>query len=272
MSIDKQGFLSEDINKWSQKIRSKYSQYFSLYYDFNNYAQDLAFKLTAHNNNLDELLIACLYIRTLSSYQSLFILLEKGIIHEAKIILRSLIEVLFQLVAINKNNNLSINYVFQDSLNRKKLTKKVKNYKSDIIKEYVSLDLDKLQKQIDDEISKKNIKKLTTYDFAVKADLLDFYNTAYVLLSSTVHASSRDIENHLIINKDKIIESFNWGPSDKDIDMLLISGIETLYIILLNVIKRFQIEKSSIFINLEKRYTEQKDIYRKARNKTPDNT
>jgi hypothetical protein len=103
---------------------------------------------------------------------------------------------------------------------------------------------------------------LKTYDYAKKANLLDFYNTAYALLSSTVHASSRDIETHLIFNHEKVVSSFNWGPSDKGIEMLLMSGIETLYIILNNVIEKFNVKINSTFINLEKRYEEQKNIYK----------
>ena len=262
MSIDKKGFLSNDLENWRKRNNKNFEVYFKLFSDFNDFAQKLAFQLKIHNDNSDELFITCLFIRCLSTYQAIFILLETGMINEAKVLLRTLIEILFQIVAICKNKNFSKEYILQDSINRKKLVRKTMKWQEEVKKSKVELDLNKLLQEVELDIKTKSIKEFKTIDYAKKANLLDYYYTAYALLSSTVHANSRDIESHLLFDTEGIVTSFNWGPTDNGMELLLFTGIETIYIILLNVIEKFNVEKTMEYNNLEKRYKEQKTIYK----------
>jgi hypothetical protein len=261
MSIDTNGFLSPDLENYKCRIRENYSHLVDLFNDFNNFAQRMVFNINVHNKNPEEIFIACLYIRSLSSYQSFFLLIERGIVNEAKIILRTLIEILFQLVAINKNKNFVKEYALQDSRHKKKLVHKIIELNKISKEKFLDKDLNSLLETIQVDIDENEIKELKTYDYAKKAGLLDFYYTAYTLLSNTVHASSRDIETHLVFDDQKNIISFDWGPSGKGIEMLLITSIETFYIILTNVLEKFKVEKDLTFKNLEKKYNNCKKLY-----------
>ncbi len=262
MSLDKKGFLSTELENWKKQDNKNFDVYFKLFSDFNEFAQTLAFQLKIHDDNSDELFITCLYIRCLSTYQAIFILLENGMLNEAKVLLRTLIEILFQIVAICKNKDFSKEYIYQDSINRKILVKKTLKYNEEAKKNKVELDLNELLQKVELDIKNNSIKEFKTIDYAKKANLLDFYYTAYALLSSTVHANSRDIESHLLFDKQGIVTSFNWGPADKGIELLLFTGIETIYIILSNLIEKFNLKKNTGYQNLEQRYIDQKAIYK----------
>ena len=69
-------------------------------------------------------------------------------------------------------------------------------------------------------------------DKAETAGMLSYYDSQYLLLSDTIHSSTRDLERYFKVDDDNLIDEINWGPDTKEIDVLLFSVADSIIIIL----------------------------------------
>lgn len=242
------GFLSPDIHNWKRKIHDQFSDIFSLAYDLNRFAQKQLFSMEVHNDNAKEPLIATFYIRSLSSFQGTIILLEKGMLNEAKILCRNLIEILFALVACIKHDDIVKHYVMSDDIDKiKSLNKLITYHKEDKEK----IDLTELEKKKSD--LKKNLDDITKTDLTTeylsrKAGLHNHYLTVYHLLSKTVHIKIGDLDTH-IKEEGKY---FNWGPIIEGVESLTFTAIAEFITIIMELMQFFKLKD----IRVIKKYNE----------------
>ena len=94
MSIDKEGFLSPEVEAARVRIRANYEKWFALAYRFNLYAQGLADKSDSYPASDDDpgYVMRCLFKRALSNFQGAIVMLERGMLAEARILTRALVE------------------------------------------------------------------------------------------------------------------------------------------------------------------------------------
>jgi len=251
-SIDEDGFLSEDISNWIKKYRNEYKDIFNLALDVNRFAQSLMFKINAHNDNAQELLLALFYIRALSTYQSIIILSERGLIPESKVLCRNLIENMFSFVACAKHKEIARMYILNDakeslkSLNKLKSSEKLMSFWASRI------NISEREDELISLINKRDIKHLSTEELSKKAELHDHYLTVYHVLSQTVHVKIRDIEHHLDFPNTKFI----WGPNTEGIDFVLLTTIGEFIIIVKTLIDYFSIDETETLSNFENKYVQ----------------
>ena len=233
-SINDEGFLSKDINDWIKKYHSDYKDIFKLAFDLNRFAQKLMFMIDVHTDS-QELLLSLFYLRALSTYQSIIILAERGLISESRVLCRNLIEIMFALVACAKHKDISEMYILNNvkdslkSLNKFKSSKKLMDLLSS------KINFSGREKELKEQIDEKNIKQLSTEELSKKAELHDHYLTVYNNLSQTAHVKIRDLEQHLDLPSTK----FKWGPKVEGIDFVLLTTISELIIIIKTVIDFF---------------------------------
>jgi len=254
--IDECGFLSDQISDWIKKHRNANAEYFNLCEDVSKYCQKVMLSLEVHKKNLPEVLVASLLVRTLSNFQGMILLAERGMINESKALLRCLLEGMFAIVAIGLETNFAFDLVNNDLFEQRRVLigclelKHLNNEQRRYAKEKL-IDVKK-------EIKEKNIKKITTKNIAEKSGLLDFYNSAYRVLSGTIHASIRDLQQYLKVDLKGKIDGLLWGPDIDDIDFILLTGIEDMLYILEGVFQVFSIKDKDEFESLSKRF---KSIY-----------
>jgi hypothetical protein len=100
MSFDKQGFLSPDLDAWRAAVRARYPKHFELLSEINEAAQaclgDLA-KLPPRpdDDHRGRLLSVALWVRQLQQFQGAVVNLERGMVTNARTLLRSGFETLF---------------------------------------------------------------------------------------------------------------------------------------------------------------------------------
>ncbi len=234
-SLEISGYLSEEISLWIKKHREKNSEWFTLCENINELSHSTMFTFAVHNEYLPELIVATIYVRAMSNFQGTIIMAERGMINEAKSLLRCLLECMFAIVAIEKDKNTSNQFVFDDLLQRKNFLKAYMRNKGKGIpqhKEAPSLkEIDKHLQDIEKQIRENKVKKLEKRDLAKKAGLETIYDSVYKLLSGTIHVNVRDIEQYLKIDNGKIKEIL-WGPDVQEIDFVLLTAAETMLRIL----------------------------------------
>ena len=208
------GFLSPEIDSWTKGANITENEFYDYCARLNKFGQSTLHELNIHNENPQELLLSTLFLRSLSNYQGALILLSKGMILEARILIRSLLEILFRFKVISISQKEAVNFINQDRINSKSLIDKVSKLKN------TPFELKSLQErktEIEAEIKDYNIQYHGTNWYAKKAELDDYYNMVYPFLCNAVHSNVRDLESHLII-KDNKVTSFNYGPTTNELE------------------------------------------------------
>lgn len=235
-SLEISGYLSEEISLWIKKHREKNSEWFMLCENINELSHSTMFTFSVHNEYLPELIVATIYVRAMSNFQGTIIMAERGMINEAKSLLRCLLECMFAIVAIDKDKDISNQFVFNDLLQRKNLLKAYKRNKGKGIPQHENApswkEIDINLQDIEKQIRENKVKRLDNRDFAKKAGLEAIYDSEYKLLSGTIHVNARDIEQYLKIDDNGKIKEILWGPDVQEIDFVLLTAAENMLRIL----------------------------------------
>lgn len=225
--LSDQVFLSPMMSEVTAQIRNAHKKIFTLVDKINQLTNREILATEILNNDEQHLVVACLLHRALTTYQGVVVLVERGMPSEAKVLLRTQLEVMFQLVAITKDREVGRAYILQDEVHRKKFINKFKLL-SDPVKASVGNPvLEDLLATIDQRIHDGDIRKCTTEWFAERAELLDFYHSAYSVFSRTVHAHVRDLETALIVDTQGKVTGFAYGPTDAGLEEIVLTAIES---------------------------------------------
>lgn len=263
-SIEEAGFLSEQIKEWIEKYRKEYLSWFDLCEEINKFSYHTSFTIKVHNKYLPELIGATLNVRAMSCFQGVIIMAERGMMNEAKSLLRCLLEFMFAIVAIEKDRTTATQITLEDLHQRKDYLKAYKRYKKDEIthESNPSLgDIERLMQEIEDDIQKENIKKLTKRELAEKAGLVTFYDTAYKYLSSSIHVNVRDLEQYLSVNESKDIKEILWEPNVDEIELVLSTAAESMLYVLGAISKIFELSYGKSWEELSNNFNKLKNEF-----------
>jgi len=225
-------FLELDINQIIPEIQREYPSLWELAIDTNQYAIQFQYTLNANVERLHEIIGVTLFIRCLTNYQALLMLVSKGMLPQSQIMVRALVEALFTLVAISKKNDFAASYVGHEEHQRKGVLNKVKRYKESINSEDPDIqEATDVIEQIVININENNIKYISTEETSKVAELHSWYDTVYAFTSTAVHTSARSLESHLVKDvANKSIISFHNEPHVKGIGLPLGTGINSMHI------------------------------------------
>jgi hypothetical protein len=209
------GFLGKDIEIWMKENRRLHEDLFALAENLNSDCYTMLERARPHNKDKRELLVSCLFPRTMELFQATFLLVRRGMIPSANIMLRSLIETMFVLIAIAKDDDALEAYILNDEKGRLITAKKILDNTSGAFSETQVEEVIRVKKEIEEKLAGKKLPKLTTEYYAKKAGLHDWYQTVYSVTSKSVHAAVKDIEDYLDICQDRQVKSIKFTPTDK---------------------------------------------------------
>ena len=247
MSFEENGFIGASIQPWIKKIHEVHAALFNVADETNRLCQVSLRDINAHNRDPQEIVIACLYRRILSNYQSIYIHCERGMLPEARAILRCMYEAIFILGAVIKESTLALTYIKEHEKRRHEFIQKLKKLQ-DKPDNYDHEKLLELETTLQEEI--KQIDKFKTEDWAKKAGLHDVYLGAYTVLSGTVHVKISDLEQYTIVDEKGDIRDFKYGPDDTDIDSIFSSAIEFMLLASRITLTFFKVDKSKTLDDL----------------------
>lgn len=224
--LSEKGFLGTEINKWIPKIREAHSEFFQLADEFNIFCQKSMYKFDVHSRDKQEVLVSTLFIRTLNNYQAAILLAERGLMPQSRSLTRTMIDALFTLCAISKNEKYADEFIQEDHRSRLRFLNKYRELHGGLPPEVDKEEIESLEKEIQEEIQNNEIKKKTFEQWSKDAGMHDWYLTAYSVLSESVHTKVKDLERYLVLNENNEIKEFRWGPDDHDIETLLMTLIQ----------------------------------------------
>jgi hypothetical protein len=246
-TFEEQGFLSDQITQVIVDARSKYAEWFQVITGINAFAQGVQFKIEVHTEDMWEVVAASLFSRTLSNCQAGMLLCDRGMDVQARIMFRCAIESLFTLVAISKKPEVVNQFITADQLRRRKLYHKVKLWSPAISRDVDEESLEAKRVEIEKSIQELKPQKLSIQDMAGIAEMQDWYDTAYTILSDSVHASIRDLEKHLVLSPEREIEALKNEPELEDQDVLFTMYAEIVLRALAAIERVFGIPVESFF-------------------------
>jgi hypothetical protein len=232
------GFLSDQFADWTaQHVRNFAPQYalcFSLNRHFQRWLLALEVKEFNDRGELDPqpLMVACLAARGLSHFQATLLLAQRGMMPEARVVTRSLLEVTFRLAAIAQHAEIAREYILEDNRLRKDLMERLDKLSANGRGSFTVAERDAARAAIDAALDEYGGKKYSVYWYAEQAGMADFYNSAYALLSVTVHAQARDLQHYAETDESGRITSLILKPNDDGASIVLMAVQECLLVIL----------------------------------------
>jgi len=253
MSFEKEGFLCQEAEQYKSKIINDNKELFNLCFELNTLAHASKYDLQIHNQEAQEMMLGCLMIRLLNNFQGIVILSNYGLVVEAKILLRSMLETLFILKICCEDKDFIDKYIKSDQVYRYKLLNIPRNNPDhifDALREYATEDI---KKQVKDNIKVNNIEGFEIYELAEKAGLKSHYDSAYRLLCNTSHSGVRSLEEYLVLDERSEVRILNSGPIEKDFDLVLITAMDNLCLGLFCIFAFFKVDKLSMIEEFRKR-------------------
>lgn len=238
------GFLSSEISEFEKEIQCNFRNKLDLAYEVNRLAHKIIYSVDI-DQHLTDLLLATLLTRQMSSFQAFLILLEKGLLTQAEIILRNISETMFIVGAIGKDKNFADKYTLAEEVSRKKaLVRLKKNFERNGKKiDQQTIDL---IAEIDEKIRDQDIQTFSTERIAKIAGLSNYYDTLYPLTSMAVHTSARGLDKALEVDDEGKVLSVDYGPKVDELDMHLDYGISMTLYTLHEIAVQFKLETEEI--------------------------
>ena len=212
--INEKGFLSDESVEGIKIIRKRFSDAFEIADEVNRTAVSIV-----GNMNLGKwedkslVLLSTLLVRLTETYEAILILLERGMSAQAKILARSMLDMLFPFLAICKDKNLLETYLHQQEHAQCRQLKSALDIKNKELRKVIkNLGYEKKYLELKENLKSKSGPILKTIDWAKKANLQDLYNFHYVWLCDATHSNLSALNEHVDITPsgDRTI---SFGPN-----------------------------------------------------------
>jgi len=253
--FDEKGFLGLQARDFALEISRKYKDWFDLCSEINSFAQRSKYELTIHNMDGQEVISACLFLRILNGFQACVILAGWGLVVEGEVLLRSMFEALFIMKACMKDEDFMREYVKTGQVQQLRLMNAAFKYDADIFMEtrkYVSKEK---MEELRNRKKRKEIKELNVSKVAEKAGLELLYDSAYRLLSDSVHCGPKSLENY-IQETDNAgrINALNVIPINVELNVVFMNATQVMFFALDAIFECFKINRKKEIETLDLRF------------------
>lgn len=243
MSIDEQGFLSDDIVQCRDQIRQRYSRYFDFLRRVNTYCQQVKFRIDSTNANDQKLMASRLIIKLLGDTQAAVLLIERGLASQARTLLRAACETCIILRRVCQDQEFHRVFSASEELTQVRWLQDILNDKSAPLNEirkgfrYRGITLDDIRRR-EKELKDSGVKKVELSSVAKKAGLSGLYYSAYTLYCKDTHASPFVLDSYSSPDQTGDFEDIAWEPVRDNLEdaLLLIPRLMILGLSAINEI------------------------------------
>jgi len=251
MSIDYYGYLGKDIEKYKEEYFKKYKEIFILYEEINHFLQKIKFKLQVKDNNIQDIYIVLLFIKSLETFQAIYVLLRNCIFNDAESLTRILFEGMINLGYCAKGENECKQYIAKEIKNKIKMINAAEQHTEEFPEELFQRqplgdrkkELEKMLKEIE---SPKNV---STEQMARELNLGRLYQVYYRMVSNEVHSNPESLNKYCKVGESGYIREFKFGPEIEENKVSVIfTSIEIMLIICKFLSDYFSIPKEEDYL------------------------
>lgn len=232
MPLKENGFIGTEIQSWIEKCRERHASFFNLANEVNRFCHARLFAVDLRNRPFHEVLVLTICLRVLSNYQAAMLLCERGMMSEAMVMARAMIESVFMVCAVARDEQLARDYVNEDQKGRLRFLNKLRSLHGSLPPKVNDQDIGQLENTIKIEIKTVGIRERSTEEWAKEAGMHSWYLTVYAALSTAVHAKVRDLERYLVEDNEGNLNGLQWGPDDSELKHLITCAIEGMLVAL----------------------------------------
>lgn len=245
MTIEKNGFLGEEIVHYQKRVVDDYKDILNFYVQANQFAQKLKYELKTTSTEVQKVTLITLFIKALLSYQSIYVLVTHCLTDDAENILRTLFDLMVRIKYCSLKEENFKRYIYSHNYKILGWIEEAIKHPDEFPKEMQTKgNLTQRKEELKKTLKEAgNLKKLRTQDMAKECGLMRLYNSFYRVASDGVHGNPSVLESYVIYDATGNIESFQIGSAlDKEsIARPLIIGIELLLIAISDLANFFAI-------------------------------
>lgn len=216
------------------EIRKDFSPWFVVADSFNDLGMRLLAAVKPNQNNNQEMHAAVLYVRTLTSFQAACVLAERGMIADARVVVRAAIETAIILFALVKDASICDQLLEKDYWQRLKLgsialddpgylaqtsSQEIETVKAAILE--IKNNRPKLKKSDPDPVNIADLAKI--------AGVTSYYNVIFRWTSGdATHTSLAAVRRHCIVDSNNEVTGLKYGADVTDVPETLHFAMLTL--------------------------------------------
>ena len=230
MSIDYYGYLGEDITKYKEEYFKKYKEIFILYEEINHFLQKIKFKWQVKDNNIQDIYIVPLFIKSLETFQAIYVLLRNCIFNDTVNLTRILFEGMINLGYCAKGENECKQYIAKEIKNKIRMINAAKDHPEEFPEElFQRQPLGDRKKELEENLIEiGEPKNVSTEHMARELNLGKLYQVYYRTVSNEVHSNPGSLNKYCKVGNGYIKE-FKFGPKIEENKVSAIfASIETM--------------------------------------------
>lgn len=231
MSIDYYGYLGRDIEKYKEENIKNYKEIFILYKEINYFLQKTKFKLRVKDNNIQDVTIVPLLIKSLETFQAIYVLLRNCIFNDAESLTRILFEGMINLGYCAKGENECKQYIAKEIKNKIKMINAAEQHPEEFPEElFQRQPLGDRKKELEENLIEIGEPKNVSIEYmARELNLGRLYQVYYRTVSNEVHSNPESLNKYCRVGEDGYIKEFNFGPKiEKNKVSVIFASIETM--------------------------------------------
>ena len=259
MDIDEYGFLGKDIKQYDNKLAKKYKEVFDFYEEINHFLHKAKFGIELKNDDFQGGTIIGIFCKSLTTFQSIYILFKHYLCNNAANLCRILFEEMVNIGYCSLGKDEAKRYLSLDIINKLRIINKVnletnrkyfienfkemffekKSYskwKNELLNSLHSLDVKEIFNERGNPVAislEERIKKVNS------KTIMNYYLTFYGMVSAGVHSSPDILKRYFILDENDLIEKIYWGPQAEKCEIYPIFAVIHFIIINLGYIHKY---------------------------------
>lgn len=192
------GFLSAAMTVVRVEVLRKHATWHELLLRVNEQCVEAQHAAQIDPTDSRALLAAAHFARLLASVQGAVLLLEHGLVSQAKTVLRMALESLFALEALRVQPEIATDMTQTHEVDKRVVADRMLQWEAHELKTAAAAHIS------DDELKgylSSKARELKTYELANAAGMLDWYRSWYAILSFPAHGTVSDLAAHLIADQ-----------------------------------------------------------------------
>ena len=245
------GFLSATLSALIPNILRDFAPWFSVVESFNNLGMRVLPAVKADQTSNQQLVAAVLYGRTLASFQAAIVLTERGMLADARTVVRAAAETAILLCAVVRDAKVCNHMIDRHLWHHRKLCNSWLN-DPQAIAEMTPQQVDDIKAKIADidknypETKKIKGDPISLDTLARTAGVNALYNVVYRLTSGdAAHTSIDALNRHVRADEQQKILGLKFGPEVGDLPHTLSDAMSVLGHALLAVLELFALSQFS---------------------------
>ncbi|NQX64636.1 hypothetical protein HQN90_00710 [Paenibacillus alba] len=247
MDFDQNGFLGNEADELMENTIRELAPWFNLAYEVNRLVNEFRHTIQITDDKAKEIVILMLLTKISNHFQSIILLLQKGLSVESDILVRSLMESVIPLRLIVTDDGFFEEFIRNDKANKYSLYNVMLNKQNADVFDSSGIDpatRDELKAELEPFFKDGKIRTFSAEELARRADMNMDYQLAYRYLSGYVHSSLDTLEKAYLILEEKKLVAFNYGHYIEPYPRILFSCMYFVLKALEHVADHFNVDKN----------------------------